>query len=531
MSVRVRYAPSPTGSPHVGNIRTALFDYLLARRFGGTMIVRLEDTDRSRYIPGCEEEILESLRWIGVEWQEGPDIGGPYAPYRQSERAQLGIYREWVDNLIESGNAYWAFDTPEELEEMRLTQQLNKLQVGYFGGHWREASAGQIAQATEEGKPGVIRLKMPRGRKLVVHDAIRGRVEFDSDVVDDPVLLKADGMPTYHCAAMIDDHLMEITHIIRGEEWISSAPKHVWLFEALGWEPPEFVHVPVILGKDGKKLSKRHGDTKCLDYRDGGYLPEALANFIALIGWAPGGDRELMSMQEMAEAFDLSGLQPSPGVFDLDKLVWMNGNYIRSLAPEQLADRVRTYLHRPETADYWLRPEHEGHKGQSLQLLENSLDKDAGYVTQAIALERERVTTLADFGEACAFFLQDEPPMDEKAVEKWFGESHVRGLCEDLVGWLSSPSSSSRSENASESRRVGKEGVRGWRSGPSAADCEAFLRAWAETHGFEKLGPIVHPVRVALTGKTTGPGLFELMEVLGPERMVRRLQRAKEMLR
>lgn len=527
MSARVRYAPSPTGSPHVGNIRTALFDYLLARHLGGTMIVRLEDTDRSRYIPGCEEEILESLKWIGVEWVEGPDVGGPHAPYRQSERAATGIYREHIDRLLAAGHAYKAFDTLEELEEMRLTQQVNKLPVGYFGGHWRDASASTIEHAERDGKPGVIRLKVPRSRKLVCHDAIRGRIEFDSDTVDDPVLLKADGMPTYHCAAMIDDHLMDISHIVRGDEWISSAPKHVWLFEALGWEPPEFVHVPVILGKDGKKLSKRHGDTRCLDYRDGGYLPEAVANFIALIGWAPGGDRELMTMQEMGEAFELSGLQPSPGVFDKEKLDWMNGSYLRALPLDDLVGRTKAYLHRPETADYWLRPEHEGHKGQALQLLENWLDKDEAYVSRAIALEQERVVTLGDLGEACAFFLQDEPPMDEKAIEKWFGEAHVKGLFEDLMGWLGGVG---RVGPVGQVGQIGPTGPTG-PTAPSATDCETFLRAWAESHGFEKLGPIVHPVRVALTGKTTGPGLFELMEVLGPERMMRRLQRAKEMLR
>ncbi len=526
MSVRVRYAPSPTGSPHVGNIRTALFCHLFAKRHGGVNILRLEDTDRSRTVPGCEEEILESLRWIGVEWQEGPDAGGPHAPYRQSERAEAGVYTRIANELIEKGHAYKAFDTPEELEEMRRIQEAGKLSIGYFGGDWRDAPASKAEDAERAGKPFVIRLKIPRGRKIVCEDAIRGPIEFDSDTVDDPVLIKADGMPTYHCAAMADDRLMGITHVFRGEEWIGSAAKHVWLYAAMGWEQPVWVHVPVILGNDGKKLSKRHGDTRCLDYRAAGYLPEALANFIALIGWAPGGDRELMSLREMEEAFDISGLQPSAGVFDLEKLDWMNGNAIRQLSLGELAARVREYVSHPETAEHWLKPEHAGSAtGEALLLLENTLRSDEPFATRALALEQERVTTLADFGAACAFFFQDEPPMDESAVAKWFGEAHVRALFDNLIAWLEDPP-----PPVADSSRQG-EGVGGEGSGPDADAIERFLRAWAESHGFEKLGPIVHPVRVALTGKTAGPGLFELMEALGTDRMVRRLKRAMELLR
>jgi glutamyl-tRNA synthetase len=320
MTPRVRYAPSPTGSPHVGNIRTALYDHLFARGHGGTMILRIEDTDRSRYKAESETDTLESLRYVGIEWQEGLGVGGPHAPYRQSERKEAGIYQPFIDRLVESGAAYWAFETPEELDEMRLFQQVNK---------------------------------QPRGEVIVVQDVIRGRSEFDSDTLDDPVLIKADGMPTYHFAAMVDDHLMDITHVFRGEEWISSAPKHVVLWKALGASIPELVHLPVIKGKDGKKLSKRHGDTACLDFRRGGYLGEALANFIALIGWSPGEDREIMSLKEMEEAFSLKGIQPSSGVFDLDKLNWLNGSRLRSLAPGELRDRFVEYVSTPDTLPYW----------------------------------------------------------------------------------------------------------------------------------------------------------------------------------
>lgn len=500
MSVRVRYAPSPTGSPHVGNIRTALFCHLFARQQGGVNTLRIEDTDRTRYVEGCEDEIMESLHWIGVDYQEGPDKGGPHAPYRQSERAELGIYDKWINELLAAGHAYWAFDTPEELTEMREFQTINKQPVGYFGGTWRDATEAQVTAAKAAGKPGVIRLKMPRGRTLVVQDAIRGRVEFEAETSDDPVLIKGDGMPTYHFAAMVDDHLMGTTHIIRGEEWISSAPKHVWLFEAFGWEPPMFVHVPVIKGKDGAKLSKRHGDTRCLDYRSAGYLPEALANFIALIGWSPGGDRELMTMDEMAEAFSLHGLQASPGVFDPEKLSWMNGHYIRDLTPYEFVERVENYCSAVDQKTYWAaRP--DAPEGPALEKLAQAFVKDSSYTAAVVKLDQERVTTLAELGPALEFFFDDLPTMDPKASEKWLTQAHAAALFMSFATSLEAMSSD-----------------------PDVATCEAMVRDYAAANGFEKLGPVVHPLRVKLTGRTVGPGLFELMAVLGKDRMTKRLR-------
>ncbi len=490
MSVRVRYAPSPTGSPHVGNIRTALFCHLLAKNNGGVNTLRIEDTDRSRYVPGCEEEIIESLHWMGIEYQEGP--------IRQSERAEQGVYDEWVAKLLEMGHAYKAFDTSEELTEMREFQQINKQPIGYFGGVWRDADPSQVAEAEASGKKPVIRLKMPRGKTIVVNDAIRGRVEFESDTSDDPVLIKADGMPTYHCAAMIDDHLMGTTHIIRGEEWISSAPKHVWLFEAFGWTPPIFVHVTVIKGKDGAKLSKRHGDTKCLDFRAAGYLPEALANFIALIGWSPGGNQELMSMGELIANFSLDGLQPSPGVFDIDKLRWMNGHYIRALTPENFVDKVNIFLSASDTMPYWTATDPA--VADDLGALAQAFESDPKYAARCVLLEQERVTTLADLGSATRFFFDQMPTMDPKAKEKWLGETHVKNLLTFLLDKCRD------------------------HSDPTVEECEAWIRGFATENGFEKLGPVVHPTRVALTGRTVGPGLFELMNVLGSSRMATRLE-------
>jgi len=489
-------------------LRTALFDYLFAKHHGGAMILRIEDTDRTRLVPGCEEEIMASLRWMGIEWDEGPDVGGPYGPYRQSDRKEAGIYAEQIEKLLANGSAYKAFDTPEELEQMREFQQINKQNTGYFGGIWRDATADQVAQAEAEGKPSVIRLKIPRKQTIVCQDTIRGRVEFDSNTVDDPVLIKADGMPTYHFAAMVDDHLMEITHIIRGVEWISSAPKHVVLFQAFGWEPPVFVHVQVINGKDGKKLSKRHGDTKVFDFRSAGYLPEALGNFIALIGWAPGGDRELLTREELIEAFDLDGLQPAPGVFDPEKLQWMNGHYIRQMTPEALLTAFEELFAQEETRNYW-GSRWDTDQDRTLEfadLLLAASKSDRALALEAIKLEQERVTTIAEFGPACAFFFVEDVEMDPKATEKWFGQEHVPALLDALAVFI-----------------AGKSTV-------SVEECESFLRGYAEAQGIEKLGPVVHPTRVALTGKTVGPGLFELMSVLGPERMLKRIDRAKGFL-
>ncbi|MCH7904570.1 MAG: glutamate--tRNA ligase [Armatimonadetes bacterium] len=514
MSVRVRFAPSPTGSPHVGNIRTALFNHLFAKHHGGVHILRIEDTDSARFVEGCEEEIIESLLYIGVEWQEGVGKGGPHGPYHQSERKERGIYKPIFDRLLESGHAYWAFETSEELKEMREYQQINKQPIGYYGGVWRDASGAKVEEARSAGLPGVVRLKIPRDETIVLNDAIRGRVEINSNLVDDPVLIKNDGMPTYHFAAMVDDHLMDITHVFRGEEWISSAPKHVTLFKSLGWDPPEFIHVPIIKGKDGSKLSKRHGDTACLDFRRAGYLTEAISNFIALIGWSPGGDREVMSMDEMAEAFTIEGIQPSPGVFDLDKLNWMNGHYIRAMDAGTLASMVRDYSSCDENQEYWAgrEPDHQAAKGKptpaenvdGMKLLVTVEDLD--YVQGAITLEQERVANLAEFGPACKFFFVESPDMEQKAVDKWFKHDHVRALFDHLTTAFD-----------------GKKET-------SAEECESILRGFMESAGVEKFGPVVHPTRVALTGKTVGPGLFELMSLLGPARIVKRVERAKKLL-
>ena len=500
---------------HVGALRDALFKYLFAHHHGGECIFRIEDTDRTRYSAESEQEFIETLKWVGIEFDEGPHVGGPYGPYRQSERKEAGIYQPLWEQLLAEGKAYKAFDTPAELDEMREVQTINKRATGYFGGAWRDATPEQVAAAEAEGKPFVVRLKIPRDITITINDAIRGRVEWDSNTIDDAVLIKADGMPTYHFAAMVDDHLMKITHIMRGEEWISSAPKHAVLFDAFGWERPIFVHCPVIVGTDGKKLSKRHGATRVLDYASLGYLPDPLKNFIALIGWSPGDDREVLSMPELIEAFDIKGLQPSPGRFDLEKLAWINGNAIRAMSTEDVLTALLAFIANPTTRTFWENYDEEPLPGkpkidgravlERLDRIAAAAAENYEYVLAAVREEQPRVTNLVEFGEAVEFFLVEEPPMDEKAVVKWFKVEHAAELFDFIMDRLDS--------------------VDG-----SAEAYDALLREFQTTKGLEKLGPVVHPTRVALTGKTFGPGLFELMHVLGKDRVRARLIRAKGML-
>lgn len=510
MSVRVRFAPSPTGLLHVGALRTALYCHLFAKKHGGQNILRIEDTDRTRYNPDSEQEFVTTLAWVGITFDEGPHVGGPHAPYRQSERKEAGLYQPHYEKLLAEGKAYKAFDTPEELDEMREFQRINKQPTGYFGGNWRDATPGQVAAAEAEGKPSVIRLRIPRDQKIVFQDPIRGRTEWDTNVLDDPVLIKADGMPTYHFAAMVDDHLMGVTHVFRGEEWIPSLPKHLCLFQALGWEPPAIYHFPVIVGTDGKKLSKRHGATRVLDYAAEGYLPYPLQNFIALIGWSPGEDREAMPKEELIAAFDLKGAQPSPGRFDIEKLKWINGLAIRELSVDDLVQTVRDYLAFPYTAEYFAQTEGLEDKEiearqktwAALQILQTALDQDPELAKGAIALEQERVSTLADFGPATAFFFADPVELDPQAAAKAFAQPHVRPMFEAFIEQIPNLKN------------------------PAAPDLENLVKTWAADNGIEKLGPVVQPIRIALTGKTQGPGLFDLMAVLGPDRLVKRFQNA-----
>ncbi|MBI2941329.1 MAG: glutamate--tRNA ligase, partial [Chloroflexi bacterium] len=354
---RVRFAPSPTGLPHVGNIRTAIFNWLWARHTGGQFVLRVEDTDRARLLPGAYEAILESLRWLGLDWDEGPEVGGPHAPYLQSER--LPLYPQLAEDLIQRGAAYRCYCTPERLEALREQQRAARQPTGY-DRHCRRLSGAERQRLAESRVPSVVRFAIPEAGKTSFVDLFRGEITFDNATLDDHVLLKSDGWPTYQWASVVDDHLMRITHVLRGEEWISSTPRHVLEYRAMGWELPRIGHFPLILGKDRTKLSKRHGATDVLTYRELGYLPEALFNFLVLLGWSKDDKTEILSCEEVIRSFDLGGVGVNPAIFDPDKLDWMNGYYIRQLDPDELARRVAPFLQRagllpadPLSADRW----------------------------------------------------------------------------------------------------------------------------------------------------------------------------------
>ncbi len=473
-AVRVRFAPSPTGYLHVGGLRTALYDYCLARRHGGRFVLRIEDTDRSRHVPGAEEKLQAALRWAGLEWDEGPDRGGPHAPYRQSER--LPLYREAVERLLASGHAYPCFCTAERLDAMRKEQAARKEDERYDRACLR-LEPGEVAGRLASGAPHVVRLRVPGGETLVLDDLIRGRVEFSSDLVDDQVILKSDGFPTYHLAVVVDDHAMGITHVLRGEEWLSSAPKHLLLYRYLGWEPPRFAHVPLILNPDRSKLSKRQGDVDVDEYRRKGYFPEALVNFVAFLGWNPGDDRELFTLEELAREFSLERVNKAGAVFNLEKLDWMNQQYLMRLPEQRLVAELRPHLE----ARGWTVPG----------------DARLGRI---VALMRERATFVREIAEKGSWFFVDPQSYEEAAVRKrWKPES--------------------------------RELLAGFRSALAAVDpfdhpgLEAAARAFVEGRG-KKLGDIVHPLRLACTGVGGGPGLFELMEVLGRETCLRRIDHA-----
>ena len=481
--VRVRYGPSPTGEPHIGNIRTALFDWLLARRHGGQFIVRIEDTDQSRRVEGAEDQILDALRWLGLDWDEGPDIGGPHAPYRQSER--LPLYRAAADRLLESGAAYRCFCSPDRLDAVRKAQQQQKLPPGY-DRHCRGLTLEQVDDAAAAHGPGVVRFAMPQAGVTVVDDALRGPVEFRNDLLDDHVLLKRDGFPTYHLASIVDDREMEISHVIRGEEWLPSAPRHVAQYAALGWPSPIWVHVPIIRGPDKGKLSKRHGATSLRAYGDEGYLPEALLNFMALLGWSKDESTTIMSRDEIRDAFSIDGLGLASAMFDVDRLREMNARYIRNLAADDFLERGRPWL--------------EAAIGRPLDL--------APLLPLAGAIQ-ERVKLLPEIVDYADFFYVAGPL--EYANAELMGRGYrnkpwaALEAIEAVLGTMRS--------------------LEPW----TAESIEAALRTLAEQRG-EKPGVLFTPIRVATTGKRIAPPLFDTLEVLGREKTLERLNAAAERL-
>ena len=481
MSVRVRYGPSPTGEPHVGNIRTALFDWLLARRFGGQFIVRIEDTDQSRAVEGAEQLILDALTWLGLDWDEGPDVGGPYGPYRQSER--LPMYVDAAQRLIDQGKAYRCVCTSERLDALRKSQQKAKQPPGY------DRRCRDLEVSSSE--PHVVRLAMPDDGDTIVNDYLRGEVSFQNSLLDDHVLLKRDGFPTYHLASVVDDHHMEITHVIRGEEWLSSAPRHVQTYAALGWSEPAWVHIPIIRGPDKGKLSKRHGATSIRQYAEEGFLPEALLNFLALLGWSKDETTTIMSRDEITEAFDLEGLGLASAMFDIERLREMNARYIRELEPSDFLRRGRPYL--------------EARVGCSVD--DDSLDR---LLTIAPAIQ-ERVKLLPEFADYTDFFFTEGP------LEYANADLMGRGYRNKPWAALESVEASLRTlRDLAESQ---------W----TTPVLELTLRELATERG-EKAGAVFTPIRVATTGKRIAPPLFETLETLGQPLTVERLNAAAERL-
>jgi glutamyl-tRNA synthetase len=479
-NVRVRYAPSPTGAPHIGGFRTALFDWLFARKHGGQFIIRIEDTDRERYVPEAVPQTLAGLRWLGLEYDEGPDIGGPHAPYSQMER--LPTYRAALSQLLEADRAYPCFCTKERLDVLRAEQTARKEPTGY-DRRCRGLSPAERQRLIESGTPHVYRFATPLEGETTFHDAVKGDITWQHALLDDFVLIKSSGVPASPLVIPVDDHTMGITHVLRGDEWVSTTPKHILMHRAMGHEPPIYGHLPVMTGRDGKKLSKRHNETAIQHYEEQGYLPEAMINFLALLGWSPGNDQELFSRDELIAAFELEGISRSPAVFDEDKLLWMNGIYIRKLTPDQLAERALPFLRKSE-------------------LVPESLDGPGrAYVQDVVTLEQERVKLLSELPDATEFFFRDLPVYDEKAVRKWLAR-------EDTPPLLCSVSTALQE-------------VDPWTEEP----LEAAVRSVAEAAGIGA-GEVIHRIRAAVTGRTVGPGLFETLRVLGRDRVVQRLEAA-----
>jgi glutamyl-tRNA synthetase len=486
--VRVRFAPSPTGAIHIGGIRTALWDWLFARHCGGKFILRIEDTDKSREVEGGVQTIIDSLHAYGLHYDEGPDIGGDYGPYVQSER--LEFYQKYAQQLIDAGHAYYAYDTSEELAAFREQQQQRGLPTGYSRRHRHLSDEDRARYENERRDLRVVRLAVPREGQTAFTDAVYGDISYDNKVLDDAVLLKSDGFPTYHLANVVDDHLMAISHVLRGEDWIPSTPLHLLIYQGLGWEPPIFAHLPNMLGKDRKKLSKRHGAKWALEYFEEGYLLEALLNFLTLQGWSPKEERDLYSVEELIEKFTLEGILSSSPIFDPDKLLWYNGQYIRSLPLPDLAARTLPFL-------------------QAADLVGPNPDAtELSYIGHVLTLEQERMKTLADAPALADFFLLGDGDyvFDPQAVQKR----------------LSSP------EAAARLRRVRADFAA--LAVFDETNLEAVVRSVAEEEGV-KAGEIIHPVRVAVSGRTTGPGLFEILATLGSERCLHRIDRALEMMK
>ncbi len=499
--VRVRYAPSPTGPLHVGGVRTALFNYLFAKQQGGDFLLRIEDTDQTRYVPGAEQYIIDAFKWCGLTIDEGVSVGGPHEPYRQSERKEKGLYRQYAEQLIKNGNAYYAFDTPEELDEMRQRLEKAKVASPQYNAVTRQnmknsltLSEDEVSKRLASGEHYVIRLKVPRNEEVRFHDIIRSYVVVHTSTMDDKVLLKSDGMPTYHLANVVDDYLMKISHVIRGEEWLPSAPTHILLYRYLGWEEvmPLFAHLPLLLKPDGNgKLSKRDGDrlgfpvfplewhdptSKEISsgYREKGYFPEAFINLLALLGWNPGTNQEIFSLDELVKLFSLERVHKAGAKFDPEKAKWFNQQYLRKHTDAELAAMVQPLLK------------------------EKTVNFSDAFVTEVCRLMKERATFVKDIAEQGSFFFAAPSVYDQEVVKKKWKENSAQIIL-DLADRFSITTNF------------------------DAHTLEASFKSYLEEKQLG-MGAAMNILRVVVTGSGTGPSMFEIMALLGKEESLNRMK-------
>lgn len=478
-SPRVRFAPSPTGYLHVGGLRTALYNYLFAKKNNGTFVLRIEDTDRNRYVEGAVENLIKALNWAGLNYDEGPEVGGNYGPYMQSQR--LDIYKKYADELIEKGKAYYCFCSPERLKILKEEQEKQKLPQSKYDKHCLHLSKEEVEKNLSIGIPKVVRLNVEENQTIKFDDVIREHVEFESNNVDDQILIKGDGFPTYHLANVVDDHLMKITHVIRGEEWLSSTPKHVLLYDAFEWERPIFAHLPLLLNPDRSKLSKRQGDVAVEDYRDKGFLKEALINFVALLGWNAGDDKEFYYLDELIANFSLERVNKAGAVFDLQKLNWLNAEHLRKKSNEELLLLLKEEIKKSKF---------------------NNLKYSDSFLSLVIDAMKERVSFIKEFIDTCTYFYEAPTEYEQKSVEKnWKPETpeHLSQLKEEFSSLIN----------------------------PTKEDFEHALTKASEDLNVGK-GKLIHPLRLAVSGQSTGPGMFDLLFILGKDEVVKRIETALE---
>lgn len=482
--VRVRFAPSPTGYLHIGGARTALFNWLFARKMGGKLILRIEDTDTERLKEDSVSQILTSLKWLGLNWDEGPEAGGECGPYYQSERREL--YSKYAQQLLDEGKAYYCFCTPADLEAEREKQRAAK-QPFRYARTCRDLDPEVAKARAAAGEPYSVRIKIPTEGSITVHDLIHGDVTFNMDQFDDFVIVKSNGMPTYNFAVVVDDHLMGMTHVLRAEEHLSNTPKQLLIYEALGFEPPKFGHMPMILAPDRSKLSKRHGATSVEEFRAQGYLPEAIINYLTLLGWGPGDEREIFTLEETVKLFELEQMSKKAAVYDTKKLTWMNGQYLSELPLEKILPEAETFFIKDGlVTKEWLAENKE-------------------YFAKLVDTVRVRVKTLQEVADASAYFFKDIEAYDEKGVAKHF-KPEAAELLEKCIAAL-------------EADEVF-----------DLTSTEAIYNKIAADNGLA-LGKVIHPTRLALTGRTVSPGMFDVMVLLGKEKTLARMRKAVEYIK